>query len=1243
MSDNDFSVRPLRDPAISQKLKDSWDEYKSKWIAKDGRPLGKPDFDADNPERSDLDKDGVTKNERVTYSEAVSYVLLRAAIMNDKEAFNNTWKWAQANLQRKNIKEVYNIDDKTWWKKGLFDKAAGVWNNLTMNYLHIGNNMWKNDNLFAWRYMPGLTAKEGAFEKFARQHGIEIPFASYLFGERTKTGAVLTDYSIDPAADADQDIAAALLIAYKNWGTSDKIDYFKEASAILGDIWNYETQLVNGERILLGGDTQIYTRNPQNGQKTFGVNPSYFRPYYYQELFKEYDKKHDWTTLVGPSYEILEKAQKAVMHDEKGRKITGGKDINGNPVNIVPEWIAVDNAMNVVDHGWKKRDWTGQDYYAGGDAARTHFWMALQTQLNPSDNFAKRYMGFDDGQPNISPYDFFKKELTKDLEKKKVYSPLYEGYKIDGRGHWKREAMYTDAIYKSFMWTAKFFGKEDLSDKVDAGVSYANGSWSLKGMPAEYYDLNWEWFDMALRNGELADALRFDSGKAKKVSEGFMSAINNYMPERKRVVQKTLAEKLQTGWKHYIAANESLVNLADFNKGNNDLDEAEDAVKKVIDQKWAMYTRNVPFFDEAVFELATIKISKARMISLGKRAEEVSDKDDEPNSNPKELEVDTSVSDTDTREKMKDELTEALAQLYRVLVGKGYSAYNKASADYVSADLTGKAKILPDLIHKAAVNKQSTLRSWERGLRERYNREILRVAAYAVKVGIREDDMKFISAPQMKAAYEGVAGKYAFDQKIKEVLIQKMMEAAGDSANEEAITQQGEAIIAEDLDKATGVSVIKEAISKDQNIRDLVKAYVVGRNKDGIYDEKLTTEDEINNAVQNELDTIIQGGNTLGALKKILLEGGKYAADMQGKIDRAVRFAREYAIVRQTLLNDSVIMDNISKLDLLNALKSVNVGVAIDKLLQKSMDKEDYNNLDKDFISTANKYQELRDWIKSDAFTKDTLSKDNIEDVLFLDIFADRKEPDTYKALTAENKEAERQVAGPVYLIREGLLKETHISGQADSLINGVLLKAKEKRALVDVVRDDSRVSSYIPKNEFDEICDNSAAFSKSGLLRDTFLFLEASVDYAKYLKNASLESKQNALNRQDATDVISKALGYIKLYSQREFNMNDAQVTMTGTDQMSSLDWGSVKFDLGYEHLIGSKPFDIEFLDMYEARLYFELATMFSTNADYTTADKYHLLADRIKDKKRAQADIGELSEATYKHIEEYITDTVK
>ncbi len=415
---------------LKQMLGDSWKHYKEFMIEDDGRPIC--DIDA-----SDIDGDGNT-SERNTFSEGVSYVLLRAALMGDKKTFDKVWLWVQANMQRKNISQIYDPETGTW---KAFDSS-------------------KQDHLFVWRFHDDV--------------------------DGNGRGGVLDNYDFDPASDAEQDIAAALIIAHQKWGSKGAVNYRQEAQAILNDIWNKETVVISGKRVLIAGDTQKYTKNPINGESTWGVNPSYLRPTYYESLFANFDTSHDWKSMVAPSYEIIQMAADATLHNESKQKVKG-------KVNLVPDFIALNSSFKVVDHGWSKGDHSRNDYYWGGDAFRTLYWMALQKKVNPADQKAIEYLQQQSNvdRKDFGPHAFLKQQLEK-------HGTIYNGYNIDGSVHWRDTSLQTLSVYMLFFLAAgDTESAQKVYDVIQANYAYqTEGYWGYD--QNDYYGQNWMWFALYL-------------------------------------------------------------------------------------------------------------------------------------------------------------------------------------------------------------------------------------------------------------------------------------------------------------------------------------------------------------------------------------------------------------------------------------------------------------------------------------------------------------------------------------------------------------------------------------------------------------------------------------------------------------------------------------------------------------------------------------------------------------------------
>ncbi|MDI6732299.1 MAG: glycosyl hydrolase family 8, partial [Candidatus Margulisbacteria bacterium] len=350
------SETPFTPPAflpadIESILTTSWQHYKTTMIAEDSRPLGDPD-------KEDIDRDGDT-TEKITVSETASYVLLRAAAMGDETAFGRVWQWTSENMQRNNIETVYDRQRKI----------------SRPFYPHL------KDYLFAMRWVPA-----------------DGQAGSVVIGS--------DNYDFNPATDADQDIAAALLVAANKW---HKDEYQTEALAILADIWDKEVLILGNDYYLLSGDQQFFTFDPFTGSRTHAINPSYLRPSYYETLFRQADSQHLWKGLTPTAYWQMNETAKATMHDKDKVSVIGDE-------GIIPDFAAIDDGGRdgrIHDLGFKQGDHSKKrvDYFAGGDAFRINFWMAIQALNQPDDPDVLKYFSQKEAY-----YIFLKGQLATDKE-----------------------------------------------------------------------------------------------------------------------------------------------------------------------------------------------------------------------------------------------------------------------------------------------------------------------------------------------------------------------------------------------------------------------------------------------------------------------------------------------------------------------------------------------------------------------------------------------------------------------------------------------------------------------------------------------------------------------------------------------------------------------------------------------------------------------------------------------------------
>jgi hypothetical protein len=97
------------------------------------------------------------------------------------------------------------------------------------------------------------------------------------------------------ATDADEDIAWALAMADKQWGSSGSLNYLNLAKTQIANIWNHE---VYDSKLAGPGDgwgpTNLYNN----------INISYFAPAYYR-LFKQLDGSHAWEAVTQTVYDTI--------------------------------------------------------------------------------------------------------------------------------------------------------------------------------------------------------------------------------------------------------------------------------------------------------------------------------------------------------------------------------------------------------------------------------------------------------------------------------------------------------------------------------------------------------------------------------------------------------------------------------------------------------------------------------------------------------------------------------------------------------------------------------------------------------------------------------------------------------------------------------------------------------------------------------------------------------------------------
>lgn len=260
------------------------------------------------------------------------------------------------------------------------------------------------------------------------------------------------------ASDADSDIALSLILASRRW--NDK-KYLDQALPILNDIWKIDVATASGKNYLTAG-------NWAKSDQRIIINPSYFAPYAYR-IFSFVDKEHDWNSLIGSSYDLLNKTKNATL-DKKG-------------VGIPPDWLSIDTKTGQLLPPNTDNLTTNYSY----EAVRIPWRIGLDYQWNKSQA-AKDYL--------TSAFDFLLEDYKKNGKLASIYS-------FDGSVVSAQENPITYAtILGAFMVDNPDLAKKIYKEKVL--TLYSNDTNSFNSN-LSYYEQNWLWFGAALYNNQLRD------------------------------------------------------------------------------------------------------------------------------------------------------------------------------------------------------------------------------------------------------------------------------------------------------------------------------------------------------------------------------------------------------------------------------------------------------------------------------------------------------------------------------------------------------------------------------------------------------------------------------------------------------------------------------------------------------------------------------------------------------------------
>jgi endo-1,4-beta-D-glucanase Y len=270
---------------------------------------------------------------------------------------------------------------------------------------------------------------------------------AWLFGKDTdgEYRVLKTQGGYNTASDADSDIALSLIFAYKRWHQDS---YKSDALAILKDIWDKEVVTIQGTNYLTANNVEKFM------SARVIVNPSYLSPYAYR-IFAQYDKDHDWMSLVDSSYAVL---------NEVG-------------VPLPPDWIVIDKATGKMSN----TDIPNLTSNFSFDAMRVPWRIAVDYAWN-KESRAKEY---------LNKLSFLTDEWVKKGKIAATYT--HDGKVLNGS---EVPAMY-GAVLGYFMVSDPQHAEEVYNLKLKSLYNPDTNSWKK---PLSYYDDNWAWFGIGLYN-----------------------------------------------------------------------------------------------------------------------------------------------------------------------------------------------------------------------------------------------------------------------------------------------------------------------------------------------------------------------------------------------------------------------------------------------------------------------------------------------------------------------------------------------------------------------------------------------------------------------------------------------------------------------------------------------------------------------------------------------------------------------
>ncbi len=274
-------------------------------------------------------------------------------------------------------------------------------------------------------------------------------------------GIMTANNGQNTAADADCDIALALLMASQRW---HKANYKHDAISIIQSIWNVEVVKINGLYYLAADNIEKTAATPY-----IVVNPSYFSPASYR-IFDKVDPHNQWLALAKDTYPEINSMSQSTL----GSKSTD---------NLPPDWITVNRKTGTYSPSPNHSQTTN----FGFNAFRTIYRVALDYQWNHI-NAAKN---------TLNGFSYLAKQYKTTHSLAAIYN--HNGNRVVDYSSY---ALYGGTL-GYFEYNHPSIATNIINTKLIANL-FNNKTGQLK-TNVDYYDNNWVWFGLKLYSHQLPD------------------------------------------------------------------------------------------------------------------------------------------------------------------------------------------------------------------------------------------------------------------------------------------------------------------------------------------------------------------------------------------------------------------------------------------------------------------------------------------------------------------------------------------------------------------------------------------------------------------------------------------------------------------------------------------------------------------------------------------------------------------